>query len=484
MPFGLDKFNIHATYATDEEIASLKKNNLMSQNGYMFGTKDTFRSLKEILNAPDNTYLQGFWNESYFKDISDVLRKDLTLKDPLSPNAETYKQKILASECSVAMHFRHGDFVYNPAYRKLGRGFAWIPSIERYCDCIKILKPIYKNLAVFVFSNNLPYIKKNLKLDVPVDFIENCAHDVEELYLMSLCKHCIHPGTSTFSYWATWLNQNADKKIFSLYPSDAKTVENWHFVLPPGQKGKSMNILVPFDRENDLYSKVELRPIFSLLLVMNDDATFISDTLDSLLRQCYKYYEVIIIDNASTDGSNKICQQAVAGKANVTYKRLDSKVSNATAWNMAFDMAQGFYVSFLKGGDCFSPNALESLYWITERRIDVSHCYGYLEENENGSITFANKKYSTQRDIQFKAEKRNAIMSTDCQEAVNCLTNKQINSFLGTKVYNREFLKDNDLKFDEQIDDAEAEIAFQKEAFAKSKYFMYVANAVYIAPRK
>ena len=106
----------------------------------------------------------------------------------------------------------------------------------------------------------------------------------------------------------------------------------------------------------------------------------------------------------------------------------------------------------------------------------------WLEEKENGDITFDDKKFSAQRDSKFKEKKLGVIMSEDGREAARLLLNRQINSFLGTKVYNVEFLKEHKIKFDEQLDDETAKFAFQKDAFSNTKYFMYLTSALYVVP--
>ena len=150
--YGLDQFNIKATVATPEEIAFCKK--FSEENGLGVQKNST---LQEVLNYPDNVHLRGYWGESYFADIADIIREDLTLKNPLSPTAKRWRQKILSAECAVSMHFRHGDYVYNPFY-KGNRPWADIPPLDIYCNCLNTLKQEYKNITVFVFSNNLPFI--------------------------------------------------------------------------------------------------------------------------------------------------------------------------------------------------------------------------------------------------------------------------------------------------------------------------------------
>ena len=108
--------------------------------------------------------------------------------------------------------------------------------------------------------------------------------------------------------------------------------------------------------------------------------------------------------------------------------------------------------------------------------------FSWLEENKIGNIAFSGKKFSAQRDERFKKAKMPVIMSKNGLDAAKLLLNRQINSFLGTKLYNAEFLTDHKIKFDETLADETAEFVFQAEAFLKSKYFMYMSNAFYVAP--
>ena len=485
-PYALDQFNIVEKIATPEEIEPLKKICMDTGLG-----KEGYGSIQDVLNYPDNIYLDGvWWSERYFPDIRDLLLKEITIKNPLSSSAEAWKQKILSAECAVSLHVHHGDFLYNP----IAGSKPWfhVPPLDYYYNCINTLKQAYKNLTVFVFSNNLQWVKENLHLDVPTEFVEYqpedkkvlnlSKRDVEEIYLMSLCKHSINPRSS-FSWWGAYLNQNPDKKIFVSTSSTAQETLKYHYSLTtdaqsPLDSGKW--IYVPFDR--DKQPKVIMRPIFSLLLVVNNDAATIADTLNCILGQDYKYYEVIIIDNASFDGSGRICQQAIAGKKNVTFRKLWTKIKNAEAWNSALEIAQGNYIAFLKGNDRFLNNALSMLYLINEKQqADIVHSFSWLTEDDKGNIAFGAKKCSEQRDAQF-VETKSSVIGTKGQDAVKLLLNKQINTFLSTKIYKRTFMLDNGIKFDECLADDEAEFYFQVECFFKSKYFTYIPNALYVAP--
>jgi hypothetical protein len=71
------------------------------------------------------------------------------------------------------------------------------------------LNEIGEYTHVFVFSDDKNWVKENLKFE-NVTYVED--EDYKEMWLMSLCKNHIMVN-STFSWWATFLNTNANKKI-------------------------------------------------------------------------------------------------------------------------------------------------------------------------------------------------------------------------------------------------------------------------------
>ncbi|MBQ6296634.1 MAG: glycosyltransferase [Selenomonadaceae bacterium] len=480
MFYELKDFNIEENYATPEEIKRVK------ENGLIFSSS-SWPNLNKFLESKGDIFLSGFLGgEKYIDSVMSVLKKEFTLKNPLSLCAEKYKKKILSAEYSVSMHFRYGDYAYHPGLDGNGKRPWFKCTPISYCqNAIEVLKKLYSNLTVFVFSDNIQFIKENLRLDVQIEFIEGCKSATEELVLMSLCKCNISPGSS-FSKTAMLLNPNPDKIfIHPMYTTDEEVSKYFNSLTTPIPKPSVFcrnTIFVPANFNEQ--KKISLRPFFSLLLVVNNDAATIVETLNSILNQDYKYYEVIIIDNASTDGSGKICQQAIKGKENVIFRKLWTKVKNAKAWNMALKMIRGggYYISFLKGNDRFLSNTLTKLYLVNASyHLDIVHCFNYLKENENGNVFFCDKKCTDQRDAKFITTK-NVVWSQDGQEAIKLLLNQQINRFLGTKIYHNGFLSDNKIKFDEHLDDDLSEVYFQMKCFLKSKYFMYVPNAVYVAP--
>ena len=69
-----------------------------------------------------------------------------------------------------------------------------------------------RNKHFVIFSNDIAWCKDNF-VDVNATFIEN-EKDYVDIYLMSLCKDNI-TSNSTFSWWASYLNSNPNKKIYT-----------------------------------------------------------------------------------------------------------------------------------------------------------------------------------------------------------------------------------------------------------------------------
>ena len=473
----LNQFNVQENIATPEEVESLIK----LREGTELGVeKIPWIFIPEALDWPDNLYLAGAWeDEKYFADIADIIRQEFTLKNPLGEAAKHWQEKILAANCSVSLHVRHGDFAYNPLVSAQPSNVI-LPT-DYYYECMNRLRQQYKNPTAFIFSNNLQWCKENLRLDVPTEFVAGDGlTDVEEFYLMSLCQHNII-ANSTFSWWAAWLNKNPDKKVFMPIPNCDLT-EILYRYSPTMNNNSPLEsdrwIRVLFDINNR--PKVDVRPMFSLLLVVNNDMATLPETLDSILGQDYRFYELIIIDNASIDGSGKICRQVAKALDNVTLIKLYDKISNGAAWNKAFGVAQGDFVMFLSCRDKIFPDALSSIYLANEASMmDVVNSIVWLKEDAQGTINLDGRKFIVRKDAAFSNAQKNLYMKIDKSLHSKILLSNEGGVPLASKVFKRKFLLDSAIKFDERINSAE--LLFMTEAMFKAEDLLFTSNPFYVA---
>jgi glycosyltransferase involved in cell wall biosynthesis len=97
-------------------------------------------------------------------------------------------------------------------------------------------------------------------------------------------------------------------------------------------------------------------PRFSVIITFHNQRDFIKDAMDSVLGQRHANFEVIVVDDASGDGSPEILRQY---RDQVQLLCLDKNVGACAARNRGAAAARGEYLVFLDGDDAFLPWALE-----------------------------------------------------------------------------------------------------------------------------
>jgi len=163
---------------------------------------------EDAMHLPDNTLPVGFWQcEKYFVDIRGMLLRELEPKTKLSER-NTKLLKRIESTDAISVHVRRGDYVTN----KQAKAFHGLLGPDYYKKAVKYLvdKTKSKNLHAFVFSNDIEWCKKNIKLDVPTTFVEGNDKGSDDMRLMKHCKHFVM-ANSSFSWWGSWLSENPGK---------------------------------------------------------------------------------------------------------------------------------------------------------------------------------------------------------------------------------------------------------------------------------
>jgi glycosyltransferase involved in cell wall biosynthesis len=100
------------------------------------------------------------------------------------------------------------------------------------------------------------------------------------------------------------------------------------------------------------------KPRVSIGLPVYNGERFLRETLDSLLAQTYSDFELIISDNASTDGTEEICSAYVAKDQRVHYFRNATNIGVDPNFNRAFELSTGDYFKWASADDLCKPEHL------------------------------------------------------------------------------------------------------------------------------
>jgi glycosyltransferase involved in cell wall biosynthesis len=100
-------------------------------------------------------------------------------------------------------------------------------------------------------------------------------------------------------------------------------------------------------------------PTLSIGLFVYNGEAFLRETLDSLLGQTFKDFELIISDNASTDATEDICKVYAGADTRIRYFRNETNMG--AGWNIrrVFSLATGKYFKWAACDDLYEPAFLE-----------------------------------------------------------------------------------------------------------------------------
>ncbi|MGM9670629.1 MAG: glycosyltransferase family 2 protein [Oscillospiraceae bacterium] len=101
--------------------------------------------------------------------------------------------------------------------------------------------------------------------------------------------------------------------------------------------------------------------LISLIVPVYNKVHYISSTLDAIQSQTFRDFECLLIDDGSTDGSGKVCDEfAESDHRFRVFHIQNGGVSHAR--NVGLDCAQGEYITFVDGDDEIHPDYLANLY--------------------------------------------------------------------------------------------------------------------------
>lgn len=102
-----------------------------------------------------------------------------------------------------------------------------------------------------------------------------------------------------------------------------------------------------------------LKPLVSVITPVYNGENTISKTIESVINQTFNDFEMIIVDDISTDNTKKIVEKYTKQDKRIKYFALRKKGGASVARNYAINKAKGRYIAFLDGDDLWYPDKLE-----------------------------------------------------------------------------------------------------------------------------
>ena len=188
-------------------------------------------------------------------------------------------------------------------------------------------------------------------------------------------------------------------------------------------------------------------PTLSIIIPVYNSEKYLKQCLDSILAQASDDFEILLIDDGSTDFSGKLCDE-YASRYNNIYVFHEKNRGVSAARNKGIERAQGEYVIFVDSDDWLEKNAL-SFLMAQESDVDLIF-YGSSFHSVNGNVTL----YSPNLCI--------CHGFSEVQEGmIDLITNPKYYDYLGftwNKVFRSNILKEYNIRFIENLSYREDEV--------------------------
>ncbi|MHB8534197.1 MAG: glycosyltransferase family 2 protein [Sulfuricaulis sp.] len=127
-------------------------------------------------------------------------------------------------------------------------------------------------------------------------------------------------------------------------------------------------------------------PRVSIGVPVYNGERYIAETLDSLVAQTYRDFEIIICDNASTDRTQDVCRSYVERDVRIRYVRNAENIGASRNYKLALDLSCGEYFRWANSDDLFAPEGLARCVDILDREPSVVLAYPktkFIDERGN-----------------------------------------------------------------------------------------------------
>lgn len=197
--------------------------------------------------------------------------------------------------------------------------------------------------------------------------------------------------------------------------------------------------------------------MITVVVSVYNTGKYLPKAMDCLLAQTCQDYEIILVDDGSTDGSSDTCdQQAARGENTRVFHKENGGLSSAR--NFGIEHARGEYIIFPDPDDWVENNYLEKLLEIRERHhADLSVCSHF--DHIDGKVRVWNK------------EARETVLDTE-QALEKLLRPDAYCGYAWNKLYRMDVIQDHQLRFD-------VELGMVQDLHFAVRYFQYCASVAY-----
>ena len=202
------------------------------------------------------------------------------------------------------------------------------------------------------------------------------------------------------------------------------------------------------------------QPILSIIIPVYNAEKYLHRCMGSILSQSFREYEVLLVNDGSTDTSGAICDEfAVRDERVRVFHKPNGGVSSAR--NMGLEHAKGEYIYFVDADDEVLPDGLKRLISAATEEVDMVMC-NFIKRNEAGDSLWETS-YGGDKAL----SREESIL---CNYGASHIMDGTW-GWMWTWLFKRCIIENNHLRFDEQI-------AFNEDALFVVQYLCKTTQTI------
>ncbi|MBR4905171.1 MAG: glycosyltransferase [Selenomonadaceae bacterium] len=408
--------------------------------------------------------LCGVPEGNLFQPWSKLVRRELLVKNkikfPILPNSDdfiwvinvySYSKRFLRIQTPFYFYRRHNEslsFTKRAPKKQLS---YWFSSFVKFGNALNELEN-----RTEILKNNHEYCHKALE-----------SHFEWSLFLTEDARNKMSPQ----EIYEVLYNEFAEKSLDITVPFFLNFINDNH-----------MKTVRSFETELASFKESPARPAVSVIIALYNTEKYIGECLDSVLAQTFQNFEVIVVDDCSTDSSYEIAE-SYAPKFNgrLTLVKMEKNSGNAgLPRNKGIMISRGEYIQFLDADDMLTKTALEEMYDLAKKYdTDVVYCEKYLSAKKSGEDFVISDVCPDKAQVQnppYVTEP--TFESENLEERAEKISKRKFWVASWNKFIRRDFVLENELFF-LHVQSAEDNI-WTYCLLSYAKKFLRVPNLVYI----
>lgn len=174
----------------------------------------------------------------------------------------------------------------------------------------------------------------------------------------------------------------------------------------------------------------------SIIVPSYNSEKYISKCVESLVNQTYSHKEIIVVNDGSTDKTLQILRKLKEKYSEIII--IDKKNGGvSSARNIGIENASGKYIMFVDSDDWCEPQMCEEMIKLANKNNYDMVCCGYYMDSDNGNNL-------------LEVVSKDVIEGDDVNN-IGIILNKCNISYCVTKLYNKEIINNNNIRFNEEL---------------------------------